>query len=232
MPTVQSKLSTQLTDVLGPPWHKWALITAGVVGTVFIGRYVAQKYYVESISKVLKDENDRHELIRKEKTGMEPPDTRSGTDGGPETGAEIGSKPSRSEPATPLNQPSGLAMLSDINRPALRGSSMCDMVSGSYTRVPPRRRAVPSLASTQINMSLQTPEELILFGNEYVKRALKIWMDTRDRIQESDGEHVQQLQLIIQSTKQLIDEIDLYTKQAKKEKDKMRESKVQTLFHN
>jgi hypothetical protein len=195
MPTVQSKLSSQLTDVFGAQWRRWTLVSAALVGTVLIGRYVAQKYYVESISKVLKDENDRHELARLDKNGrpidtieeeaedaeeVRRPSESSKVDESGNT--QNAPKVSRSEPPTPSNQPSGLAMLSDTYRPTLRGSSLCDL-SGGIARMPPRRRAAPSLASTQINMSLQSPEELIMFGNEYVKRALKIWDDTRTRIQ-------------------------------------------------
>lgn len=185
MPTVQSKLSAQLDEYIGPQWKKWTLITAGVTGTLLIGRYVAQKYYVESISKVLKTENERHEQARLEKSekSIDSTNEDASIEAKTVTSSALvsSSKSSLSEPTTPINQPSGLAMLSEINRTGNRGTSLCDLNS-NIARLPSRRRAVPSLASTQINMSLQTPEELIMFGNEYVKRALKIWDDTRNRI--------------------------------------------------
>lgn len=187
MAGVQSKLASypkSLQVSLPANWRKLAFISTSLVFTFFLGRYVARKYYVKNISKVLTDETAKHDQARREKinrAGDQHPLFLPETPADSDTEKDnLGSqKISFSDPSTPSNHPSGLAQLVESSKASYRGTSLSELSSG---RLSTRRRVASSLASTQINLSLRSPEELVIFGNEYIKRALKIWDATKNRI--------------------------------------------------
>ena len=151
-------------------YKKPAIIVGSVVGSILVGTLVVRKIYFNKINDLV-DETRRREDERNLKVqsdATKPIRAIKETHG---HSSSMPNTPNTDEPHSP-----GLSILLDKKPQSIStdGTSVLSHLSR-------RRRPLNSVCSYQLNLQINTPVELIIFSNDYVKRALKVLEDVKSR---------------------------------------------------
>ena len=157
-------------------YKKPAIIVGSVFGSILVGTLVIRKIYVSKINELV-DETTRRENEKKIKVQSDANKSVSSITFSKDLSNSLPTTPAASsrEPNSP-----GLSILVDKKS----GSLPFDRISLNshfIGRNVNRKRNLNSLCSYQLNLQIDNPVELIIFSNEYVKRALKIFEDVKSR---------------------------------------------------
>ena len=156
-------------------YRKPVIIISSVFGSILIGTLVIRKIYFKKINDLV-NETRRRENEKQIKLQL---------DANKSISQIKEQQQSNSLPTTPLASnelnSSGLSILVDKKQQQQTNSLDRISLNSHFIGRTGRRRNLNSLCSYQLNLQIDNPIELIIFGNEYVKRALKILEDVKTR---------------------------------------------------
>lgn len=172
---IPDKYSELLSKETIENYKKPAIIVGSVFGSLLVGTLVIRKIYVNKINDLV-DETTRRENEKQIKVQSDANKSVSSITFSKDVSNSLPTTPASSrEPNSP-----GLSILVDKKS----GSLPFDRISLNshfIGRNVNRKRNLNSLCSYQLNLQIDNPVELIIFSNEYVKRALKILEDVKSR---------------------------------------------------
>lgn len=157
-------------------YKKPILIASSVFGSVLIGGLIVRKIYVKKINDLV-DETRKREDEKKIK--LQAADLNRSLNQ-----LNFKEQQSNSLPTTPSTvEPNSTGLSFLVQTKPQSNSLPLDRVSlnSHFVGRINRKRNLNSLCSYQLNLQIDNPIELIIFGNEYVKRALKILEDVKSR---------------------------------------------------
>lgn len=172
---IPDRLSKELfsKDVI-ESYRKPAIIVGSVVGSIFVGTLVVRKIYFNKINDLV-DETQRREDERNIKVRSDAIKQIGSVREQHGQSSSVPNTPMSDEPRSP-----GLSILVDQKSQQSNSLSLDrTSLNSHFTRRKPRN--LNSLCSYQLNLQIDNPVELIIFSNEYVKRALKLLEDIKSR---------------------------------------------------